>query len=788
MTILYLTFAWVAGIIVAFYVDESLPFGWAALVCATLFAFTWPYTARRHVAFGLACLVFFFFGAFRLQAARPEASPEHIANLNNQGFVTLYGVVTEEPDLYDSYTNVRVKVDEAQWLGTTHQVEGVVLVRLPANSPIAYGDRLMATGELHAPPTMDAFEYREKLARQGVFSYLVPLGSEVVGHDEGRWDREFLIELKEKAQKYINDALPEPQAALLSGILLGDDRGMTFDIKEAFTITGTSHIVAISGFNMALIAQLVSSGLGSIWSSKKGVWAISLLVIGLYTIFVGASASVVRAAIMSGVLISAPLLKHKTYVPASLAFTALVMSVLDPWVLWDIGFQLSLAAVLGMSLLVDPADRIFHQWMQYSFGKNMGKTVAGYLSEPLVVGLVAQFSTLPIILYYFGRLSLVSPLVNLLVVPVQSLVLFWGGSATLLSFLSPTSGALFFQATWLFLLWTTEVVRRFAALPLASVEFSLPQWGLLSFAIGAVALTMLTATRPASFERWWLGWRQRWGQLLVRVALPVIAILVLASLGQRIVRRPDGQLHVTYLDMGQSNSALIESPDGAVFLIDGGRFPTQLLTELGDRLSPSQKQIDILFITSDQYDDINGLVGIIQRYEVKTVISGIPSSTEDAYIALMAEIARQDIPLVEASADWRIETADGLEWQILATSPNPAEFSNMALRLRYGEAVFLFTNRLSAGEETALLQQPHLVQASVLQAADHAADGSNSETWVAAVNPQVVIVQNDPGSREPGAIGHVMARFEGRRLFRTDKDGVIEISTDGRALTIQTEN
>jgi competence protein ComEC len=170
---------------------------------------------------------------------------------------------------------------------------------------------------------------------------------------------------------------------------------------------------------------------------------------------------------------------------------------------------------------------------------------------------------------------------------------------------------------------------------------------------------------------------------------------------------------------------------------------------------------------------------------VQAAISGIAKSTEDSYNTLLAELTRQNVPVLLASAGWRVETGDGLIWEILAPGSDSETPQTMVLRLKYGEAVFLFTNQLTHRDEELLMQQPHLVQANVYQAADHAADDSNSEAWIAAVNPQVVIVQNDPSHREAGAIGHVMAHFEGRKLFRTDRNGTIEITTEGRTLKIQ---
>jgi competence protein ComEC len=781
MTIIYLTLAWVAGIVFAVQIDEKLPYGIAAIGVAV--ALIW-FRARHQLALILSLALLFLLGGLRLEEARPINSPDHIVHLNSQGVVTIFGVVTEEPDERDTYTNLRVEVDEVQALGTTHATHGTVLVRFPAQSDVQYGDRVQATGTLLAPAVLDTFDYRDKLARQGIFSTMQPISSRIIGHDEGNWFRETLIDIKTRAQDLIEDALSEPQASLLSGVLLGDDKGLPFTVKDAFNATGTSHVIAISGFNMTLIAVMVSSLLKAMFKSGMTVVLISIGVMSIYTIFVGASGAVVRAAVMSGILITAEAMQRRTFVPASLAATAIIMSLLDPWVLWDIGFQLSFAAVLGMALLTPSLDRSFTAWMQHRLGDQTGTQVSKWLSEPLIVGLAAQVFTLPIILFYFGRLSLISPVVNLLIVPIQAFILFFGGAATLISFVLPSVGEIFYQTTWLFLSWTTEIVRRFAKLSIASTEVSITQWVFITFAGAALVLTILNATRPPWYDRWWQLTMQKPIYRRLLQFIPIIGLIVLSLLIPRILRQPDDKLHVTYLDMGQTNSALVQSPDGAVLLINGGRFPSRLLTALGDQLPPNYKQIDVLFITSDERDDIGGLVEVVKRYDIQAVMTGVQNSAEEDYFNLMGEIERRDIPVIQATDGWRIQTGDGVVAEILA----PNENEDVVIRLQYDEAIFLFTTSIALSEEESLVSNPSRVQATVLQAADQAADDSNSDAWVQTVNPQVVIVHNDPSSRELGAIGHVMARFDGRHVFRTDRHGTIEIITDGKTLEIQPEN
>ncbi len=772
MDIVYLTLCWIAGIIFAHQTDSNLPLGLVALGISLLWAVIWPHEQLGRWRLMLVGIALFGWGAFRLQEARPEQSLQHISRLNNRGWVRITGIIVEDPNYGDTSIQVKISVESVTWLGRERQAEGIVMVWLPTHSNVTYGDHLLAAGELRTPPRLDDYDYREKLAQQGIHSTMNPDQYRILVSEQGNPIRAAMINVKHQAQESIENALPEPQASLLSGILLGDDSGLSREVKEAFNATGTSHVIAISGFNMTLIAGLIAAWLRRLTTSKYWQVGLGISIIVIYTIFVGGNGAVVRAAIMSSVLITAPLVRRQTYVPASLAFTALIMSIYNPWVLWDIGFQLSFAAVLGMALLTPSLDRGLHTWLQHTYGTKIADRLSWWLSEPLVVSIAAQVFTLPLILYYFERLSPISPLTNFLIVPVQAIILFSGGAATLISFVAPGIGMGLYQIAWLFLTWTTTIVRQSANLSFASVELSLSQTTVLAMAGFVLTITILNAERPP-----WYRLRQ-WSMPALLLGATIVGLIMLAALGQRILQQPDGRLHVTYLDMGQSNSALVQTPDGAVILIDGGRYPSRLLTMLDDRLPPHRRIIDVLYITNDAEEDIAGLIEVVERYEIGTVITTVSGSNESRYHALLDAIQNQDIYLQQAEDGSRIETSD--EVQLVS-------LNRRALRLEYGEAVFLFTNELSSEDELELLERRHLVQATVLQAADHAADESNSQKWVDAVDPQVVIVHNDPSHWQPGAMGHVMARLEDRQLYRTDQHGTIEIVTDGETLDIFAE-
>lgn len=783
MRIIYVTLAWCLGIISAYYLETHVNIGLiytlsAVVALWTAILLTNDHAQLRFVAILVCC---FLIGGLWLDF---RSIPKSEAPLppHHGKYVKLVGTVAKEPLQYDRFTQVQLDV-EGIWVDgrVTFGKEDVLLTVRP-HEDIQYGDRILVRGEIFAPPRLDEFSYRDYLARQGIFTTMSTSYVRVIEREQGSSLRQRLIQIKSDAQQNIQDALPEPQAGLLTGILLGDETGLASNVRADFDETGTSHIIAISGFNMTIISAVVIGILLALFRKRTPAVLLSLVVIGLYTVLVGANAAVLRAALMSGVFIFGKVVKRKGYLPATLAFAVLIMTIFSPVILWDIGFQLSFAAVLGMMLLVPPMERPFRQFWERAIGQNWGKTFSDFLAEPVIVTLAAQIATLPIILTYFGQFSLISIIANFLIIPVQSVILVLGGIGVLLSLISPALGSPFFLADWLFLTYTIEIVRSLAEIttPLA---FDLPAY----VTLGILGLVLIYILGNATRAQWLADIKTDGKNMLVRQSMRSIplfvGLVVLGILGQNIINQPDDNLHVVYMDMGHSQSVLIRTPDGVVMMIDGGDLPSQLLAELGDQLPPNKREIDVWFLTSDASNNIESMLTVIDRYTIQTVLMS-PTLQGDVLGEIKDKLVEKEIPIIESEAGQIIETSDGVSVQVLAPH---TEVDDMVLRLTYHDAVFLFPGAISRSEERELLQQPHLIQANVMLAINHASENTNSQQWVDIVNPQIVIIQSDPASRFNVTSRNIVDHFTERKLYRTDQHGRIEIITNGQELNILTE-
>lgn len=779
MRLIYFAFGWAGGLLLAANSSARPTLAWALLFIVTL-SLAWNNRKQSAARTWLIALLGFTLAGLRFSFT-PVSSD--IARYNNLGGMTIAGLVTAEPDLRDDRLELRVEAETVTRAGQTLPTQGQVLVYAPATAAVRYGDRVAATGSLLFPGEGDTFSYADFLARSSVYSLMRDTSVQVLSSGHGQPLYAALLDFKGRAAQRIAAALPEPAAGLLTGILLGNERGLAPEISDAFTRVGASHIIAISGFNMAILSGVIMGALARLRMRPRWAALIGLGTLGAYTLMVGASAAVVRAAIMSSMLVIGALIRRKTFVPTSIAFVVVILSAFNPTILWDVGFQLSLFATLGLALFANPLGRQFEMLLARLLPRRAAVSLAGFLNEPLVVSLAAQIMTLPLIVLYFGRFSPVALLVNLLIIPVQPALLIVGLLATLLAFLVPPLAQAFYWLDLALLSWTIGVVRAFAQIPFADIEFYADPRLIALFFIAVFGGVLMNVTRP--------DWAMPLARFVRRRALVVSTTFAGLSFAALLIAlalsRPDGMLHVWLLDAGHSNAILVQTPGGAHMLVDGGRFPSRLLTALGDRMPFNKREIDVLLITQPDRFDYSALPAVLDRYTIGvTVMSGHPNLDPD-YQALLERLAAY--PVVEARAGYTLKTSDGTLLEVLHPQERPnledsLDNQTLVTRLTYGDVSFLLTSDLSIRGQFALLEAGQWPLADVLQLPRHGGARSLAEPFLAAVQPQVVMVQAESGNRFGDPDFDTLALLGDMPLFRTDQAGALHFWTDGVSLWV----
>jgi competence protein ComEC len=765
--LIYLSAAWMAGI----YISSRLSAVPAALFgLLSLFPLSVAWFWRQNARLRLVARVTLFcvLGALRYTLALPRFDERSISNHNGRGRVLLTGVVIAEPDVRDTYTNLRLRAetlaqeepDESDASGPTPdgrrpaEVKGLVLVRAPRYPEHLYGDRLRVQGELQTPPVFEAFSYKDYLARQGIHSTMGWVQITTLERNQANRLYALLLRLKGRAHDVIVDVVPEPGASLLSGILLGIEGGIPADLLDDFHATSTSHIIVISGFNMAIVGGVFSSLSVRLIGRRYAAW-FATASIALYTLLVGGAAAVVRAAVMSVVAVWGQHLGRQNSAPNALFCTALVMTVWNPHILWDLGFQLSFMATLGLVWFAEPFQRGVAGLLANVLPLRWVEPTANFVHEPLVLSTASQLTTMPIILYTSHTLSIVTLLSNALILPLQTQVMLWGTAATVGGLLWRPLGRVLGWVVWLPLAGTIGAVEWTARLRHATMELSAVGPALLVgwYAVVSAAAWLLGQSTERRNEVWH-ALRQglsRWfsGRLALKLlmgGLAVVALLVWLA----VAALPDGRLHVTFLDVGEGDATFVETPVGQQILINGGASPSRLLGQLGRRMPFYDRTIDLIVLGDDRREHLDGLLPVLERYRVGHVLYLPRACTRSACERWEALLREQDVAVVSPIAGTRVDLGGGMVLTVLHPVPNGlGDEDSVTVRLDYGKTCFLVSDGVGHGAQEAMLARDENVRCDVLQMRSRGRESTANAAFLSAVQPALVVLTGE-GDQQDG--------------------------------------
>ena len=486
-----LAIAWMFGIVAAHTFRPAQPWLWAGvavgLAVALLARRAAPETRAAWVRTVALCLLCAALGALRYAGSLPRLGPGAVSELIGQGEPTLVGAVDAEPRRSDDGQRVVLRVEVAQLGGVERPVEGLALLLLPPFPVYGYGDRLVATGELSAPRGAErpgAFDYRAYLAHRGVFTLMrEPGGVRALPGSSGIGPLAALLRFRERCRAVMLRSLPEPQAALGVGILLGIQSSIPDEVYRAFSATGTSHILVVSGWNFTIVAGMLGALALRLRLGRWQTFALALTIMWIYALFTGGSAAVLRAAAMASLAAVARASERGSEPWRLLLGGCLLISLADPHTLWDLGFQLSALATGSLFAFAKPVEGWISKRRPFSW------PLFAPITEALNATLAAQVLTMPLILYQFGNLSVVAPLANVVLVPVVPLSMGLSTLALVGGLIWLPLGQWLALGAWLPLTWLAEGARLLAAPSWAAVQIPpFPLWVLLGFYAAVAAL------------------------------------------------------------------------------------------------------------------------------------------------------------------------------------------------------------------------------------------------------------------------------------------------------------
>jgi competence protein ComEC len=407
---------------------------------------------------------FFILGLWRYAFSLPQLGKNHLSWYYGQELF-LKGLIGEEPEIRE--TSIRYTLDKLEIINKdlSKKLTGKILLISRLFPQFQIGDELVFHCQLKKPEVLNNFDYPSYLAGQGIYALcLFPQHLRLVANSQGNRLITILYFLKQKFISVVNQILPEPQASFLGGLLYGEKRSIPNNLKEAFKKTGTAHLVALSGYNISIVAGFITGTLSWFWIPRRLAFLLSVLAIFGFVLLTGASASVVRAAIMGTIVLLGKNIGRLSRIRNVLAFSAAVMLWQNPKILaFDLGFQLSFAATIGLILFSPYFQEKFYflpTWLN--------------IREAASATFAALIFTFPILLYNFGTFSLIAPLANFLVVPLIPLTMGLGFVSLLLGLVYLPLGKIAGWFVWLPLTYEIFIIKKLAHFPAFEWRISLP--------------------------------------------------------------------------------------------------------------------------------------------------------------------------------------------------------------------------------------------------------------------------------------------------------------------------
>jgi competence protein ComEC len=707
---------------------------WPALIGAlgwslSLIVLGWPGWAS-------ACLLLGVAAAGALRASELPPALDHLVRQPLPMVARLAGRLVAEP--------VRLAPDRARLLVDAEQLDGrPVSGRVPItvygepSPPLTQGQHVEAPVHLYRATGFrnpGGFDYAEKLRREGVLVVATARADRITALDEPRppWP----VRVRRAAIEAAAQALPPASAALLGGLLLGDRSGMPREMDEAFRRAGVYHVLAVSGFNVAIVGGAVWGLLTLAHLGQRAAAIGAIATIVAFALIVGPEPSVLRAVIMGVLVLGALLLDREASILNSLALAAVTILIIRPSDLLDPGFQLSFAATAALVLAPHPRN-----------------LVLGALS----ISLAAQLGVLPVALVHFNQLSTLGPLANLVVVPLAAAATVLGLLAVGLAFVSQGAADILFNAAWPVLIALRGTVALVASVPGALLHLPAPAWPAVTAYVLGLGLALV----------WWRGRATprrctRWAGVS---AVLFLAVAVAIGLWP-ILRLPDGRLRVSVLDVGQGDAILVETPDGQAMLVDAGPGGPKRL-DAGERVvAPVLWNRGIMALaaavtTHDDRDHAGGMEAIRRAFTIgETLGPGDRRQRGGATLAVL--------PVVGTAA--RV----------------PRNGDALVLRVDYGHVSFLLASDIDAAAETRLASAGLPLAATVLKVAHHGSRRSSTEPFLERVRPALAVIS--VGARNsyghPGAETLERLAAVGARVYRTDRDGAVLFETDGAMLSV----
>jgi competence protein ComEC len=655
---------------------------------------------------------------------------------------------------------------------------------------LQYGMLVAVRGMLSKPSAErnpGEFSPKQYYEANGISLFMNVGGSEnlsVLDSIGGNWMmRGIAVPVKSFMLEMISTTIGGEEGEFLKGLLIGERTGISSETKQSFANSGVSHVLAVSGSNVAVVAAILLVLLEFFHLPKFVRVVLTSVGLLFYMLVTGSQPPVVRATVMALVFLFAGLFQEKSNPYNALGISALIILGFDARQLFDVGFQLSFVAVLSMVYLYPIANA----WIGRISENGIWSRAVVWTLRVCAVSAVATLGTLPLTAIYFGKVSVIGILANIIVVPAVGLSVVLGFASIAAGIFSLWLAEVYAAVNQVVLWLTIEVARIAGGTSFAYVEtFRFRLIDSLPFYVALMFVFHLT-NKPAARTLF----------ICLLVALN-IAILVPPS---PTYAAPAGKLRVSFIDVGQGDAALVEFPDGRTMLIDAG--PLSHSYDAGERaVSPFLRRrglstIDMLIVSHPHSDHIGGAPYVLEHFDVKRVVdSGQPIPSE-VYHDYLRDVAAERCEFKSVRAGTLLDnfttarlyvlfpTSSFITTDTIHAHPN-LNNTSVVLKLCYGDISILFSGDAEKeAEEEMVSVYGDFLHSTLLKTGHHGSITSSTPEYLEAVQPSFAVMSVGINNKFHHPSPVVLGRFRSMHVAvsRTDEEGAIVFETDGKTIS-----
>ncbi len=761
----------------------------AAALAASLAA-AWAFYVRRKEAAALAAVLAaaVFLGAALFAAADVRYERNALHRLAETTYADFTGTLTQTPSPGLDRDFLFLRVDTVSARGAPTRIEGNLRVSVPrsATFPTSLdfkaGDRLRIAAQI--VPVREYRNFIEPFTRMYLKTQLLhalaatksPLLVEKIASAPHASLRASVSRLRLAFQRTIErdfaaaeaESGLTPEGAILETLLLGGRGRLTAETTAAMQRTGLYHLLAISGAHIGIISLLLFGIFRALRVPRRAAGILLIVLLVLYALLVEGRASVLRAVIMSLAVLLARLLEKDAHLLNAIGLGAFALLAANPFQLFDLGFQLTFAATLAIILFT---ARIAAALPRLPLK----------IAETFAMSVSAQAGVMPLIALAFNRVIFSGLLLNFIGIPLIGLIMAAGYVYLPAALLVPGAARPLAAA----LAFLTRVFMGSTHL--------LDGWAFMSYRIptppppvvAGYFVFLLLLLLPRTFRK----------ARFAGAAAFVLCFAVLITYPFPSVSR---DLKVTFIDVGQGDSILVEFPGRTKMLIDAGGLPVGSF-DVGESVvapflwSKGIKKIDVLVLTHGHSDHLYGLPAVAADFRIGEYWEAVRPAGEAAYEKLRT--ALRGVPQVQVFRGFSRQVGDVRIEVLSPPEPGPGAAPpadndrSLALRVAYGQSSLLLAADIGANTERDILAQGAAgLRSSVLKSPHHGSNGSSSAAFLEAVSPEIVVVSVGAGNRYGLPHAEILDRYRkaGAAVYRTDLDGAVEISSEGNRLKVRT--